>query len=322
MPAVARLLLALVTLSSGWYALFVSPALSGTTLPPPNAPAAADAGASSDAVPEVADTAGDVGGDTAAFDAMLVQSRDAFVAEQWQEALEPTRQLVRRFPGQHVYLARLAEIYRQLGRPADEAATWEIFMDRAPLPADACPFIGHAYRKLEKYDQAVAAFERCHEADPQNAELAFFVGLGNEWATRFDAAREWYQKAIGLAPPHFDSEVGLARLHLHRNELPAALGRARAVLRHVPKHVDAALVAGLAEQRAGHRAEARGHLESAAALAEDYFDVQLALGVLDYSESKYGDARGRFEAASRLDASRLDEVRPWLDRTANVRATP
>ena len=110
--------------------------MSGTTLPPPNAPAAADAGASSDAVPEVADTAGDVGGDTAAFDAMLVQSRDAFVAEQWQEALEPTRQLVRRFPGQHVYLARLAEIYRQLGRPADEAATWEIFMDRAPLPAD------------------------------------------------------------------------------------------------------------------------------------------------------------------------------------------
>ncbi len=58
-------------------------------------------------------------------------------------------------------------------------------------------------------------------------------------------------------PTHYDSEVGLARLQLHRNQLPDALKRAVAVLTHVPTHVDALLVAGLAEQRAGHRREAR-----------------------------------------------------------------
>ena len=87
----------------------------------------------------------------------------------------------------------------------------------------------------------------------------------------------------------------------------------------MPTHVDAVLVAGLAEQRAGHRREARTYLEKAATLSADYFDVQLALGMLDYCESKYRQARGRFEIASRLDATRRDEVQPWLDRTASVR---
>ena len=64
-------------------------------------------------------------------------------------------------------------------------------MDRSPLPGEACPYIGYAYRKLGKYDQALAAFERCYDADTRNAELAFFVGLGNEWMSKFETAGEW-----------------------------------------------------------------------------------------------------------------------------------
>lgn len=321
MPALARLLLALGTLAGGWYTLFASPALSGVAEPVATAAPVADAGAR-EAGPPAAAGAGVEGAPTdGELDALLVRSRETFVAEQWAESLEPTRQLVTRFPGQHVYLGRLADIYRHLGRPADEAATWETYMDRSPLPADACPFIGHAYRKLGKYDRALDAFERCYEADPRNAELAFFVGLGHEWTSRFDTAGEWYERAIAMAPPHYDSEVGLARLQLHRSRLTQALRQARDVLRHVPSHVDAALVAGLAEQRAGHRAEARAYLEKAAELSADYFDVQLALGVLDYTESRYRDARGRFEIAAGLDASRRDEVQPWLERTASVQVS-
>ncbi len=317
MPALARLLLALVTLTGGWYALFASPLLGGTAAEStavasdtPGSPAAA-----------ATESAADTEVDSAALDALLVKSREAFTAERWNDALEPTEQLVKRFPGQHIYLSRLAEVYRHLGRPADEAATWELFMDRSPLPGEACPFIGHAYRKLGKYDLALAAFERCFAADTRNAELAFFVGLGTEWTSKFETAEEWYQRAISIAPPHYDSQVGLARLQLHRGRLVLALDQSRAVLKHAPTHVDAVLVAGLAEQRAGHRPQARAYLEKAAKLSENYFDVQLALGVLDYSESRYKDARGRFLIASRLDVTRREEVQPWLDRTSNVKVS-
>lgn len=316
MPAILRLALALTTLTVFWLALFVSDA---ANTPPPAPVTATAAPAGSTGAP--AATAAESEADAARIDGLLVESRDAFASGRWQDALEPTKAIAARFPGQHVYLARLAEIYNKLERPADEAATWELFMDRAPLPAEACPAVGNAYRRIGKYDLALSAFDRCFQADTKNAELAFFVGLGNEWLTRFGPAEEYYQRAITIATTHFDSEVGLARLRLHRNQLAEALARASAVLKKSPKHVDALLVAGLAEQRAGHRAEARVHLERAAALSEDYFDVHLALGVLDYSESRFPAARRRFEIANKLDPKRNEEVRVWLERTATVKAT-
>jgi tetratricopeptide (TPR) repeat protein len=319
MPALARLLFSLVTLTGGWYALFVSPALSG-------APTAA-----AEMTPEAPDRGGPSGGSRAngpatpadaELVALLETSNAALTAERWNEALAPTKALVDRYPGQHVYLSRLAGVYRNLGRPSDEAATWELFMDRSPLPAEACPFIGHAYRRLGRLNDAVAAFERCAAADPLNAELAFFVGLGHEWSTKFDAAETWYRKATEMSPPHYDSLVGLARINLHRNRLDTAVAEARKVLTDVPLHVDSLLVAGLAEQRADHRREARQYLEKAVGLAADYFDVQLALGMVDYSDQRYREAHDRFATALRLDPSRRAEVQPWLDRAAVAKAAP
>lgn len=302
-----RLVLAAGTLTAFWYGLFVSTAVNDRS-----------SGARSASAPAAAQDVKGGATDAATFDALLVASREAFTAGQWQEALGPTKALVERFPGQHVYAARLAEIYNKLEQPANEAAAWETFMDRAPLPAEACPFIGYAYRRLGKDDLALGAFERCFASDTKNAELAFFVGLANEWLGKFTPAQEYYERAIAIATVHYDSEVGLARLRLHRNQLADALSRVMKVLRKVPEHVDGLLVAGLAEQRAGKRKEARAHLEKAVTLSEDYFDVQLALGVLDYSESRFAEARKRFETAHALDARRREEVQPWLERTAGV----
>lgn len=306
MPAPLRLALALATLTTFWLALFV-PGAADTT--PASVPAATPDGLAVDVHATERDA------DAAHLEGLLAASREAVDAGRWQEALGPTKEIVERFPTQFAYLEQLARIYHELDRPVDEAAAWEAFMDRAPTVVDACPHIGHAYRRLGKPDRALNAFERCLAADPASAELAFLVGLANEWMARLGPAQTYYERAIALATTHYDSEVGLARLRLHRNQVADALARASAVLSRNPTHVDALLVAGLAEQRAGRRPEARAHLETAARLSEDYFDVQLALGVLDYSESRYADARVRFERASTLDPTRHDEVRLWLERT-------
>lgn len=237
-------------------------------------------------------------------------------AEQWDEALAHTLALVQQFGEKPAYVARLATIYNRMHRPSDEVAQWERFMAVAPRPSQACPAVGKAYRGLGQYEQAIDASKRCLAADPDSALLVYYVGLAYEWAGDFGPARDYYGRAIRLAPPGFEPRVSLARVDLHENALTAARDGAVAVLAQVPTHVEAALVAGLAEQRAGHRVEARKYLELAGKLSPEYFDVRLALGILEYTENHVAAARGHFEAAFLSDPGRRADVQPWLDRTA------
>ncbi len=242
-------------------------------------------------------------------------SQRAMSTEAWDDALALTLDLVSRYGEHPDYVARLAEIYNRMHRATDETAAWERFMAVSPHPDRACPMVGRAYRGLGQYDAAVDAFLRCLAADPANVKLVYFAGLGYEWAGQLPAARQYYTRAIAMAPPGHDYRVSLARLDLHQGHLREARDRAAAVLAQVPTHTEGALVAGLAEQRAGHRDGARKFLELAARLAPEYFDVRLALGILDYTESRVPQARGHFEAAFLSDPARRAEVQPWLDRT-------
>ena len=244
------------------------------------------------------------------------ESLRAIDAEQWDDALAATLDLVERYGARPDYLARLAGIYNGMHRATDETAAWERFMAVSAHPDQACPMVGRAYRGLGQYAQAIEAFTRCLAADPGDAKLVYFLGLGYEWAGELEVARRQYTRAIAMAPPGYDYRVSMARLDLHQGALTDARDRAAAVLTQVPTHIEGALVAGLAELRAGHRGGARKYLELAAQLAPEYFDVRLALGILDYSESRMPQARGHFEAAFLSDPARRAEVQIWLDRTA------
>ena len=73
----------------------------------------------------------------ATLEQWLALSNDAYNAGRYGDALEPTSRLVARFPTQQVYVLRLARIFGHLNRAADEAATWERFVDVSPTPIDA-----------------------------------------------------------------------------------------------------------------------------------------------------------------------------------------
>jgi tetratricopeptide (TPR) repeat protein len=267
-------------------------------------------------VPDVARTPIDgaaITSDERTADAAAIRAVDA---EQWEDALARALALVQQFGERPAYLARLATIYNRLHRPADEVAQWERFMTVAPRPSQACPALGKAYRGLGQYEEAISAFTRCLASDPESALLVYYLGLGYEWAGDFGQARQTYSRAATMAPPGYEPRVALARVNLHENALTAARDGAASVLAQVPTHVEAALVAGLAEQRAGRRMEARRYLELAARLSPEYFDVRLALGILEFSEDHVPAARGHFEAAFLADPGRRADVQPWLDRTA------
>src|SRR5579863_6759838 len=73
----------------------------------------------------------------------------------WTRALPPTLRLHEAYPQSHIYIAQLAEIYHHLGQYREEAAMWEEFWTRAPLPIEACPQVADAYEKQGLRRQAI-----------------------------------------------------------------------------------------------------------------------------------------------------------------------
>jgi len=70
-----------------------------------------------------------------------------------------------------------------------------------------------------------------------------------------------------------------------------------------------------AAERADH---ARQVLEQALALAPEYPDVHLTLGVRNFADGDLATARSRFETFLALAPARQAEVAVWLERTRQV----
>jgi tetratricopeptide (TPR) repeat protein len=208
---------------------------------------------------------------------LRADSESLIHARKFEQALEPALQLTAAEPGNHAYLRNLAQIYNGLGRFAEEARTWELFEESAPVPIEACPQIGIAYLKQTRVEEAFRALEHCYELDKDNADSIFYLAL--TWERKGNPARaaELYRQGLVVAPDYVDLQVGLARTDLHLGKSKEARQAAEQVLVREPSNIDALLVAGLASWHTGDPLTAREYLEKGARLAPGDADFNTAL---------------------------------------------
>ncbi len=195
----------------------------------------------------------------------------------WGKAVEPLGQLHAAFPESHVHMERLAVAYRKLSRFADEAAMWEKFLERAPLPYEACPQIGHAYRDAKMMDRMFIALERCRTLDPRSPDAVFHLAHAHERHGSSDTANRLYAEGVGRFPENTDLSLGLARVMRFQGRGREAGEIAQKVLQGSPDNVDALLVAGLCLRSEGDLKGAKGLLERGARLSPAYTDFFVAL---------------------------------------------
>jgi tetratricopeptide (TPR) repeat protein len=226
-------------------------------------------------------------------------------AGQWAEALTPMQSLSDTYPENHVYSARLAEIYEHLKQPAKEAAAWERFVATSPNADEACPRLPEAYRASGDLAKAIDAFGRCLRFAPDDPQMQFYAAHAAEWKDDWATAAALYQQAATSDPKNMDVQIGLGRVALHDGRLDDARRLADQVLT-VQDDADAALVAGLATMRAGQLDDARRYFERGLARSESYADLHYFMGELDARQGLTADARRQFERALALDPNRAE----------------
>lgn len=219
----------------------------------------------------------------------------------WARALPPTLQLHESYPESHIYIAQLAEIYHHLSRYREEAAMWEAFWMRAPLPVEACPQIADAYQDQGLAKEAISALERCLALEPESPDHIFNLARALERNGEMERAAALYAHGLAVRPEDPDLTVGLARVRLRQGKLAESRALAGSVLEHTPKNADALLVLGLLCTREGHRNEARTYLERGVQVADGYADLHLALANLAEQDANLDAAIFQYRRVAELD---------------------
>ena len=222
--------------------------------------------------------------------AMWEDCKSLFKQAKYQDALTDALRLHETYPGNHIYIEMVADIYDRLGRFPEEAEYWEQYFDRAPNPVTACPQIGQAYWKQGKEKEAVSAFERCLARDPENSDSIFFLAHALEQSGQPERAGELYQRGLKIAPEYTDLQLGLARIDLREDKTAQAKDLALRALRKSPDNVDALLVAGLVYSREGDLTKAKQYLEQGVKMADGYLDFHFALARIAEEENNFPEA--------------------------------
>jgi len=218
--------------------------------------------------------------------ALKDQLKEQIRKEQFEPASKSVGMLLAQEPGNHEYIRMAAEIFHGLGRYGDEAKQWEQFLEKAPLPVEACPQIGLAYQKDSRAAEAQHAFERCYDLDPANPDFMLYLALAMEHKGNFMRAAELYASGIQTSPGYLDLHIGLARAQMQMGKLDQASQRILQVLAKDPSNSDALFVAGVTRLRAGDYPGAHRYLDQGARLSPNSEDFRTALNQLKRAEGR------------------------------------
>ena len=97
------------------------------------------------------------------------------------------------YPGSVDLSAALGRLYREKGRWRDSLAAWQRILIDHPLDREAQAGAGLAFEKLGDKDQAILAYRRALELDPQSADL--YAALERLYAGREGELRQILQDA-------------------------------------------------------------------------------------------------------------------------------
>jgi thioredoxin-like negative regulator of GroEL len=135
------------------------------------------------------------------FDPLNARGRhveEAIETGRFADALPVTLGLREAFPDQPQVAYWLAEIFRGLDRPRDEADAWDTFVAMTPTRAAACPAWPQAHTRAGHDRMALHAYEQCVAFAPDDPER--LIDLADALAAhgRLDAARAAYAGAAAL----------------------------------------------------------------------------------------------------------------------------
>jgi tetratricopeptide (TPR) repeat protein len=255
------------------------------------------------------------GRDEAMLDAYLLQALVA--GRRFERAVEVGTQLRAARPKDPQPARLLARALQGLGRTDEAVALLSEQRDAHPDDPLALVALADALSQASRHDDAVAAIESGEARF--GGELAYWFQRGAvlERAGRHAPAEQAFRKALSIDPQHAPTLNYLGYMFAEQGErLDEAVRLVRQALAIDPDNGSYLDSLGWAFFKQGNVAEARGHLERAAALLEKNSVIQDHLGDVLWVANDRSAAIAAWERALAGDGESVDpdEIRRKIER--------
>ena len=190
----------------------------------------------------------------------------------------------------------------------DEAKLWQQFMDRSPVPQEACPAIGKAYERVGEVDSSIQAYEKCVSLEPGNTDTLVSFAHVLQTKRDFDRAASLYRQVLSKDPKNLDAQTGLALIDLKQNHLEQADHAVKNILGKAPDNTDALLIAGIVAWREGKLDDAERVFLRGAGLDDQRADFHAFLGRIAEAERHPQEALRQYDRALALDPGDSDSA--------------
>jgi len=140
---------------------------------------------------------------------------------QWASAATLWRKALRRYPSspERVWLRfNLGLALSMMGNAQDAISEFRLVVQELPAWAPGWAQLGQTFMGLHQWDQAVRAFQKAAESDPQSAYLPYAMGRALLEQGRVDEAGQAFWRAVKLEPSFIDAQYQLG-LVLHAQHL-------------------------------------------------------------------------------------------------------
>jgi Flp pilus assembly protein TadD len=229
----------------------------------------------------------------------------------------PARDLLAPFPEQHLPEDRApVDIYYP--KPAPQNTRTQIYLAVAQVndqgidgighlrglldqqrPQWSEPYValGHAYARLEKYDQAVSSYEAALEHRPDDREALLGISVALLAANRFDRAVAILQEAVQHHPQDDGLLTNLGNAYLRLGKVAEAQDALARAISANPENPDAYNLLGLCAVQRGDRQQAEQSFREAIRLQPTLAEPHNNLANILTAEQRYDEAKFHFKKA-------------------------
>ncbi|PIU19010.1 MAG: hypothetical protein COT16_00385 [Elusimicrobia bacterium CG08_land_8_20_14_0_20_44_26] len=143
--------------------------------------------------------------------------------KKWDKAVEQYREIYRINPASPNSILKAGEIYIKLGRMQEAKKIFTEVLEKEPENSSALMSLAAIYERDKQWDKVIDVLMKIHKINDGYPEVEMYLGLAFMQSGSSDTAKEYFKRAVSIAPDNAALHYSLALIYIDAEEYLRAI---------------------------------------------------------------------------------------------------